>query len=271
MFQHPPKILLVVFICGAQFAALAQTSETAPEKKEEAVVTMEKFVTDEKGSDALGLFTTKPSGVAFGFDKTLVETPRAITIISSQQMDSLGIHNTEDLVKAAPSTYTLFRFGLQGNLSIRNQSSDFYFRGMRRIDPQGNFSTRWGANDSLEIVRGPASPIFGLGRIGGYVNFNPKTARAASGKYLDAVTGDVKITYGSYDKKIASGEVSGPVKIFGKEGGYSVYGYYETGGSYRVNNRINQQELVQATFSVNLTHNLRAEAGTVLHYTYARL
>ncbi len=150
--------------------------------------------------------------------------------------DSLGIKNTEDLVKAAPSTYTLFRFGLQGNLSIRNQSSDFYFRGMRRIDPQGNFSTRWGANDSLEIVRGPASAIFGLGRIGGYVNFNPKTGRASTGKYLDTETGNVKVTYGSYDKKIISGEVSGPLKIMGKQGGYSVYAYYETGGSYRINN-----------------------------------
>src|SRR5882724_8006299 len=276
MSKHFVRLLCGVLIGSVALAAFAQTTES-PESKDEGpkkdddVVILEKFVAGDKAFDAIGLMPNKPSGLAFGFDKALIDTPRAITVISSQQIESLGIHNTEDLVKAAPSTYTAFRFGLQGNLSIRNQTSDFYFRGMRRIDPQGNFSTRWGANDSLEIVRGPASPIFGLGRIGGYVNFNPKTARAESGKYLDDAVGSLKVTYGSYDKKVASVEMSGPLKFFGKDAGYSVYGYFESGGSYRVNNRINQQQLVQATYSVNLAKSLRMEMGTVLQSSYGGL
>lgn len=275
MFTYHHRLLIGVLIGSAAVSAFAQTTPE-PEKKEELgkkedIVVMEKFVAGAKGFDVIGIMPNKPSNLAFGFDKALVETPRAITLVSSQQIESLGLHNTEDLVKAAPSTYTTFRFGLQGNLSIRNQTSDFYFRGMRRIDPQGNFSTRWGANDSLEIVRGPASPIFGLGRIGGYVNFNPKTARAETGKYLEAPETTTKVTYGSYDKKVASVETSGPVEIAGKQAGYSVYGYVESGGSYRVNNRINQQQLLQGTLSVNVTRNLRMELGTVLQSSYGGL
>jgi iron complex outermembrane receptor protein len=274
MFHYSLRLLFGVLIGSAATTAFAQSTpsdDKKEEEKKEDVVLMEKFVAGGKGFDAIGIMPNKPSNLAFGFDKALVDTPRAITLVSSQQIESLGLHNTEDLVKAAPSTYTTFRFGLQGNLSIRNQTSDFYFRGMRRIDPQGNFSTRWGANDSLEIVRGPASPIFGLGRIGGYVNFNPKTARAETGKYLEKAESTAKLTYGSFDKKVFSLETSGPLDVAGKQAGYSVYGYVESGGSYRVNNRINQQQLLQATVSINLTKNVRMEMGTVLQSSYGGL
>ncbi|MEN9636635.1 MAG: hypothetical protein RL077_5039 [Verrucomicrobiota bacterium] len=69
---------------------------------------------------------------------------------------------------------------------------------MKHIDPEGNFRTIfrtfWGANDGLEIVRGPASPILGLGRIGGYVNFIPKNACASTGRYLEESKGPVRLT-----------------------------------------------------------------------------
>src|SRR5689334_3377527 len=162
----------------------AQSAPAEPARKPEDVVVLERFVAEEKPFDPTGLINNRPVNSAFGFDKPVVEAPKAISLISTQQMESVGIRVSDDLVKVAPSTYSNFRYGLQGNISIRNQTSDFYFRGMKRIDPQGNFRTMWGANDGLEIVRGPASPIFGLGRIGGYVNFIPKTARAATGKYL---------------------------------------------------------------------------------------
>jgi len=265
------KILLLLAASAATAALRAQTIDpTEPMKKPDDVVILEKFVADEKAFDPTGVMPNKPVNSAFGFDKSLVETPRAITIVSQQQLDLVGIRNAEDVVKVAPGTYSNFRFGLQGNISIRNQTSDFYFRGMKRIDPQGNFRTVWSSNDSLEIIRGPASPIFGLGRIGGYVNFVPKTARASAGKYLDHETGSVKITYGGFDKKIVTGDVSGPAPLFGKEGGYSIYGYFEDSGGFKVNG-FHKDSIVQATYSMNLTKELRVETGTVLQHSYGGL
>src|SRR5882724_279706 len=240
-----------------------RAQEAATEDKKEDVVVLEKFDASDKKYDPTGLITDRPVGSAFGFDKSLSDTPKAITLISTQQMESIGLRVSDDLVKVAPSTYSNFRYGLQGNISIRNQTSDFYFRGMKRLDPQGNFRTVYTANDSLEIVEGPASPIFGLGRIGGYVNFNPKSGRASTGKYLDEDTGSVKVTYGSYDKKIVTGDISGPVKLFGKEGGYSIYGYFEDSGSYKVNG-FHSDEIIQGTYSANMTKDFRLETGFVI-------
>lgn len=253
--------------CALASTALYQTAiaQVAPAESKEDIVKMEKFVAEEALDDKALVLPVEPTRSVFGLSQSLAETPRSATVVNATLLDNMGIRNTEDLIKISPSTYSNFRFGLQGNVSIRNQTSDFYFRGMRRIDPQGNFRTMWTANDSLEIVRGPSSPIFGLGRIGGYVNFNPKTARLGStGQYLDKPTGQVRATIGSWDKKIVTAEVSGPVKIpfIDKTGGYSVYLYNEDSGNYKVST-FDKQSLIQGTLSFNLNDTLRIETGGV--------
>jgi len=244
-------------------------AQMAPDAPKEDIVKIEKLVAEESLEDKALVLPTEPTRSVFGMAQSLAETPRSATVVPSSLLDSLGIRNSEDLIKIAPSSYSNFRFGLQGNISIRNQTSDFYFRGMRRIDPQGNFRTMWTANDSLEIVRGPSSPIFGLGRIGGYVNFNPKTARLANtGQYLTAPSGDVRVTIGSFDKKIVTAEVGGPVDIpvLNKKGGYHVYVYDEDSKSYKVNS-FDKQKLVQGTLSFNLTNDYRVETGGVFQHS----
>jgi iron complex outermembrane receptor protein len=266
--RRPLGLFSIVLCCLAQgVTTQAQTVRETELDPSEPVVKLDDV--DAVASDDSLLMPTQPTRSVFGLNMSLAETPRSATIVNSVMLDNLGIRNTEDLIKVSPATYSNFRFGLQGNVSIRNQTSDFYFRGMRRIDPQGNFRTMWTANDSLEIVRGPASPIFGLGRIGGYVNFNPKTGRLSkTGKYLEANTGQFRFTYGSYNKKIATGEVGGPVDIplINKKGGFHLYAYLENSDHYKVNT-FEQQELVQGTLIFDLTDELRLETGFVVQHS----
>jgi len=256
----------IALFCLAPGAALyAQPAEPAADPSE-PVVKLDDV--DSVASDDNMVMPTQPTQSVFGLSMSLADTPRSANIVNANLLDNLGIRNTEDLIKISPSTYSNFRFGLQGNVSIRNQTSDFYFRGMRRIDPQGNFRTMWTANDSLEIVRGPSSPIFGMGRIGGYVNFNPKTGRASTGKYLEKPTGQVRVTIGSFDKKIVTAEVGGPVQIpiINKTGGYHFYVYNENSGAYK-RNSFDIQRLAQGTLSFNLTDALRVELGGVVQHS----
>lgn len=254
-----PAYRLLLLLATALPAAAAEDSS-------DKVITLERFDASEKALDPTGLMNDRPIGSAFGFEKPIVEASKSISVISTRQMETVGIRVSDDLVKVAPSTYSNFRYGLQGNISIRNQTSDFYFRGMKRIDPQGNFRTIWGANDGLEIVRGPASPIFGLGRIGGYVNFIPKTARASTGKYLDKITGTERFTIGAYGKKIATVDVAGPLDVGARKAGFAVYGYWEDSNSY-FQNSFDKQQLIQTTLTVDLNKALRLETGFVYHYS----
>ena len=111
----------------------------------------------------------------FGFGKSLLATPRSASTISFEQMERFNITDIDELVAFAPGTFTQSFFGVAGALDVRGTPGEVYFRGVRRLDNPGNYPTPIGASDRIDIVRGPASPIMGPAKIGGYLNFNPKS------------------------------------------------------------------------------------------------
>ena len=200
----------------------------------------------------------------FGFDKSLLETPRSASTVSFEQIERFNIKDIDELVALAPGTFTQSFFGVAGSLDVRGTPGETYFRGMRRLDNPGNYPTPIGAADRIDIVRGPASPIFGPSKIGGFLNFTPKSARAASGQYLDQTEGAVSFTQGSWDKSILTAEVGGPGSIGERDFGYYLYGEVEDSGSY-YDNSSTDQTLIQASFDMDINSNLRLEWGGMYH------
>jgi iron complex outermembrane receptor protein len=209
---------------------------------------------------ALNALPIKDVGSVFGFDKTLVETPRSASSVSNEQMERFGITQIYDLVSQVPGTFTSSFFGTGGALDIRGTPGEVYFRGMLRLENPGNYPTPIGAADRIDIVRGPASPIYGPSKTGGYMNFVPKTARASNGTYSDEAKGFVSFDGGSWGRKVLKGSVTGPGKIGEHEFGYSLYGEFEDSDSY-YNNIFTKNTLLSAAFDTNITSSLRAEFG----------
>ena len=206
---------------------------------------------------------TQDVGSVFGFDKSVLDTPRSISTISSEQIERFGINNVDDFVALAPGTFTQSFFGTNG-LDVRGTAGETYFRGVRRLDNPGNYPTPIGASDRIDIVRGPASPIYGPSKIGGYLNFVPKSARADSGQYLDVPQGSLSYTTGSWDKSVLTAEVGGPGELGGREFGYYLYGMVEDSGSY-YQNSYTDQTLLQASFDIDVNDNLRIQFGGMYH------
>jgi iron complex outermembrane receptor protein len=206
---------------------------------------------------------TEGVGSVFGFDKSLLETPRSASTVSSDQIERYGIGEMDDLVILAPGTFTQSFFGTSG-LDVRGTAGETYFRGVRRLDNPGNYPTPIGASDRIDIVRGPASPIYGPSKIGGYLNFVPKSARADSGQYLDESEGGLSYTMGSWDKSVMTGEIGGPGEVAGREFGYYLYGMLEDSGSYYENSGTDQT-LLQASFDMDVNDNLRIQFGGMYH------
>ena len=209
---------------------------------------------------SLNALPVKNVGSIFGFDKTLVETPRSASTISDEQIERFGITDIYDLVSQAPGTFTNSFFGVGGSLDIRGTPGEVYFRGVRRLDNAGNYPTPIAAADRIDIVRGPASPIYGPSKTGGYMNFVPKSARAADGALMSHAAGDISFTGGSWGKKNLKAEVRGPASIAGTEFGYSLYAEIEDSGSY-YRNMSTKQTVLQGAFDNQLTDNLRIEFG----------
>jgi len=246
---------------AALLACTALTGTASAQEEPQAV--------DENGEQivvtgSLGALPIDNVGSIFGFDKTLVETPRSASTVSREQIERFGITEIYDLVSQSPGVFTNSFFGVGGALDIRGTPGEVYFRGVRRLDNAGNYPTPIAASDRIDIVRGPASPIYGPSKTGGYMNFIPLSARAEGGKYLGTAEGEFSYTTGSWGRNVLSAQVRGPGKVGGQEFGYSIYGQVEDSGSY-YRNMSTSQTVLQAAFDADVASNLRVEFGGMYH------
>ena len=114
-------------------------------------------------------------------------------------------------------------------------------------------------------MRGPASPIYGPAKIGGYLNFNPKSARIEqTGQFIAARTGAVGVDFGSWDKRILSAEIGGADPFGGRQFGYYFYAEVEDSDSY-YRDTGTRQSLLQASFDTDLSDRWHLEFGGMYH------
>ena len=240
------SLAVTPFLAVAAFdAALAERAQSPVRDEsgqvEELVVTADLGSLPDEGVTSL-----------FGFNKSLVETPRSASTVSDEMMDRFNIRDIDALVELVPGSFTQSFFGVAGSLDIRGTPGETYFRGMRRLDNPGNYPTPLGASKRVDVVRGPASPIYGPSKIGGYLNFNPKTARIEeTGEFIASSTGTFGIDLGSWNRRVLSAEVGGPGRFGGEQFGYWLYGMREDSGSYYRNSGI-EQTIFQASFDLDV-------------------
>ena len=202
----------------------------------------------------------------FGFGKSVLETPRSVSSVSGEMIRRFDMRDIDELVALAPGTYTQSFFGVAGSLDIRGTPGESYFRGMRRLDNRGNYPTPIGASSRIDIVRGPASPIFGPAKMGGYMNFTPLTAHVEeTDALMSGTTGGIELGAGSWNKRTLSAQVGGPGRLGGRAFGYYLYAETEDSGSYYQDSAGLDQSLVQASFDVDASDRVHLEFGAMLH------
>jgi len=248
------KLTLAIFLIFQASSLNAQESEAVAEDVAEL---SDIEVTD----DPRRMLPREPSNSTFGFNKPLLETPRSVSKISSETIDLLGLSAVEDLVQVVPGVFTTTRFGIQGNIDVRNVSADTYFRGMKRVNLQGHTRSVLAAMDTIEVVKGPPSPIYGMGKIGGYTNMVPKSGRASDGAYLLEPEGFAQSIAGSFERSEVSFGVGGPLSVGNKSGGYYIYGLIEDSGTYMKDVDVKQKIIQFSTSLDEFAGPFRLESG----------
>ncbi|MDZ4367776.1 MAG: TonB-dependent receptor plug domain-containing protein, partial [Afipia sp.] len=178
------RIALLVSTMLASSAALAaESASTEIEDQDQIVVT--------------GYSGTKT-------DTPPLELPQPIKIVTADQYQAQGAINISDTVKYAAGVLAnpygrdtrVDGFNVRGleALQFRDGMRDiFSFYATITSDPY-NF-------DRVEIVRGPASVLFGQGSIGGLVNLVSKRPGFET-------QGEINLVYGSYDRKEVLADVN---------------------------------------------------------------
>ncbi|MFZ0266109.1 TonB-dependent siderophore receptor [Caulobacter sp.] len=181
--------------------------------------------------DKAGLLEKQPSTTVFGLEKSLLETPRSASFVSDTTLERFGIETIDGLTAVSPGTYTASFYGVPGALNIRGTLAENYFRGFKRVENRGTYSTPIGGAAQIEIVRGPPTPIYGAGKVGGMLNFIPKSARD-EGRFLTDPKDEISATFGAYDKKNLTGQVALPVRLGTADGGVYAYGEVDDSKSF---------------------------------------
>ncbi|MGV6818469.1 MAG: TonB-dependent siderophore receptor [Thiotrichales bacterium] len=223
MSHNKANILHLVVLGSLGLTTAAQAEEP---------VKLDEYVTESEKEDVFSVIPSEPSETMYGFDKSILETPRSISEVSSELVMNYGLRSVDDLVRLTPGAFTSSFFGIQGAMDIRGEPADNYFRGFQRIANPGAFKTNIRGAGKLEISRGPVSPLYGTGSVGGQLNYIPKTAKTDTAKYLESPTGRIDLTLGTYDQKILAAEGGMPFTLAGKQGGIYVFGEVEDSGSY---------------------------------------
>ena len=200
----------------------------------------------------------------FGFQKSILETPRSASTVSEEMMDRFNIRDIDELIALAPGSFTQSFFGVAGSLDIRGTTGETYFRGVRRLDNAGNYPTPIGASERIDIVRGPASPIHGPAKIGGYLDFTPKSARIeATGEFIEERSAALSVDFGSWRQRVVGAELGGPGQLGGEDFGYWLYGEWEESGSY-YRDTGTDNVLAQASFDLDVGR-VQLQFGGMFH------
>ena len=141
--------------------------------------------------------TTRPIDSVYGAARSILDTPRNVTIISRAQLDAIAIKDVRDFSKLTSSSYTKTNFGAPTTPNLRGQEADLFVNGMRRGgSANGNgLPINFNAVESVNIVKGPAGVVYGTTNyLGGYADLITKKP------FFDRSSGKASISMGDYNR-----------------------------------------------------------------------
>jgi iron complex outermembrane recepter protein len=141
-------------------------------------------------------------------DTPIIETPQSISVVPKDQIEAQQVSTAKEALRysAGADADTRGNFGLYDIIYSRGFPAQRYLDGMRLQGDAGFVTPQvdlWGV-ERVELLRGPASILYGQGQPGGIVNIVSKMPMATPG-------GEVELVGGSWDHFQGAFDVGGPI------------------------------------------------------------
>jgi iron complex outermembrane receptor protein len=163
--------------------------------------------------DKLGTVTVTAQQAATKVETPSIETPQSVSTITREDMDNRGVSTVQRATDYTPGVYSN-QIGASNRfdyLVLRGFSdgslSNTFLDGLKLIgDTNSHSSLRvdpWFL-DSIEVVKGPASVLYGQASPGGVVALNSKRPEFQSG-------GELRFRVGNNNQRSAAFDLTGPL------------------------------------------------------------
>lgn len=133
------------------------------------------------------------SGLATKSDMSLMQTPAPVVVVDKALIDSQGIDNLQNLIRNVSGlTQAGNNYGIGDNLVVRGLGANYTYDGMYGGAGLGNTfnPTRSLTNvESVEVLKGPATGLYGMGSAGGVINLIEKKPQFNEQHNLDIKLG----------------------------------------------------------------------------------
>lgn len=135
--------------------------------------------------------TSRDVNSVYGLDMSILDTPRSVSEITVEQLQSRNIESVTQLGQFSAGTYTPNRYGMASVPVIRGDLGELYQNGQRLRYNRNGYPVSFNAVEAVDVVKGPAPSVYGTGnQVGGYVNFLTKQA------YWDTFHGEMSVQFG---------------------------------------------------------------------------
>lgn len=197
--RHPMRVLLsATALASIQFAAPAFAQSTnAAEDDAEIIVNAEREV----------VLDTK-SNTGSRLNLTVRETPATLDILTQERFLERGLRTTNEALNSAPGVSAMDTGGSPGTISMRGfggNSVSHNYDGVHQPSTMTSRNFDSFAFERVEVLKGPASVLYGEGGIGGSVNYVPKKPMLGTTEFSGLAQ------YGSLDTFRVAADVNTPV------------------------------------------------------------
>jgi iron complex outermembrane receptor protein len=189
---RPLVLLPAAAALAACMGAAAQAQPAASGEPATILPAVQVTGTGETATSPVEGYVATRSATATKTDTPLSETPQAITVIPREQIVDQGAQNIQDTMNYAagvrPNAY-----GVDNRadyVRVRGVEPVQYLDGLRQYFSFNNPRTEVYAMERVEVLRGPASMLYGQGSTGGIVNLVSKRPQEETQREIGVVLGN---------------------------------------------------------------------------------
>jgi len=208
---RPLVLLPAAAALAACMGAAAQAQPAASGEPATILPAVQVTGTGETATSPVEGYVATRSATATKTDTPLSETPQAITVIPREQIVDQGAQNIQDTMNYAagvrPNAY-----GVDNRadyVRVRGVEPVQYLDGLRQYFSFNNPRTEVYAMERVEVLRGPASMLYGQGSTGGIVNLVSK-------RPLEETQREIGVVLGNHNRREIQADLTGPASEDGQ-------------------------------------------------------